>query len=613
VSAPEVTVEAPRGAPPSARAPVRGAPRVRPRRRRAPWWRPARRRDLAYYVAIVATGLLVSVAMLEITSRWHDERTAMRRALVSELADAAVLLMDRMTTQRRTADLLLMAPIHGMARAPGERGLPLAHYLRYTEEHLTGMALDGDPLHGVFRIDLRAPWPDAERLEALGATRRPAVAAELLRRLAAREKPGGGVQTSIRRIGLPVGERLAHVVYSRERSADGAALAIVGVMYDPGHWYGRMVQPVLDAVPLLPPAFYGVDWTSAQWTGSAKAGVQPRTVVGHLEARHNGLLALSLTDTRGRTLFHTARADSGVRDVDGGRRRYRASFGHDDLTLHVALPDAHGERLVRAAVPIGPEQWLLGGVALLGALFFAAAIVELRRQHQLAEERRNFVSAVSHELRTPLAHVALLSETLLAPQPHTDEQQRRWLGVIHREALRLGRLVENVLLHARGEQHDLVLDLRPVDACEIAREVLLGLASAARARHAQLRLMGAERCLLRADAGALRQVLLNLVDNAIKHGPDGQTITLRVAGDVTADAVVLTVDDEGPGIPGRERRRVWRPFVRLGDRGGATGGSGLGLSVVRELVVLHQGRVDIQDAPAGGARLVVTLPTGGTA
>ena len=591
---------------------MRDGPSDRVRRRGAPWWRPERRRDLAYYVAIVATGLLVSVAMVEITSRWHDERTAMRRALVSELADAAVMLMERLTTQRRTADLLLMAPIHGMARAPGDRGLPLADYLRYTQQHLQGMELDGDPLHGVFRIDLRAPWPDAAQLDALGATRRPEVAAELLRRLAAREKPGGGVQTAIRRVGLPVGDRLAHVVYSRERSADGAALAIVGVMYDAGHWHGRMVQPALDAVPLLPPTFYGVDWTSARWTVSEQAGVPPRTVVGHLQARHNRLLALALTDARGRTLFSTARADTVARDAAGGRRRYSASFAYDDLTLHVALPDAHGERLVRAAVPLGPQQWLLGGVALLGALFFAAAIVELRRQHQLAEERRNFVSAVSHELRTPLAHVALLSETLLAPQPHTDEQQRRWLGVIHREALRLGRLVENVLLHARGEQHDLVLDLRPVDACEIGREVLLGLASAAGARRAQLRFVGPEQCPVRADAGALRQVLLNLVDNAIKHGPDGQTITLRVASDAAAGSVVLTVDDEGPGIPARERRRVWRPFVRLGDRGGATGGSGLGLSVVRDLVVLHRGRVDIQDAPAGGARLVVTLPTGRT-
>ena len=111
------------------------------------------------------------------------------------------------------------------------------------------------------------------------------------------------------------------------------------------------------------------------------------------------------------------------------------------------------------------------------------------------------------------------------------------------------------------------------------------------------------------DADALRQMLLNLLDNAVKYGPPGQTVTLGLT--VTEGRARICVDDQGPGIPAADRERIWDRFWRLErDRGSAVAGTGIGLSVVRELVALHGGRAWVEDAPCsgGGGRFVIELP-----
>jgi signal transduction histidine kinase len=111
------------------------------------------------------------------------------------------------------------------------------------------------------------------------------------------------------------------------------------------------------------------------------------------------------------------------------------------------------------------------------------------------------------------------------------------------------------------------------------------------------------------DSGAVRQIVLNLLDNALKFGPSGQTVRLIV--DRVDTRARLAVEDQGPGIPVVDRTRIWSPYVRLRrEKSVAHEGSGIGLAVVRELTALHRGEAYVEDAAGGGARVVIELPIG---
>jgi two-component system phosphate regulon sensor histidine kinase PhoR len=138
------------------------------------------------------------------------------------------------------------------------------------------------------------------------------------------------------------------------------------------------------------------------------------------------------------------------------------------------------------------------------------------------------------------------------------------------------------------------------------RDALETFAPLARGRDATLRTELEVGVFVRVDPDALRQILLNLLDNAAKYGPGGQTIVVGTSRQ--GPHVRLWVEDEGPGIPAADRDRVWVPYIRL-QRGAerTTGGSGIGLAVVKELVELHEGRVWVEDGSRGGARVVIEL------
>jgi len=104
------------------------------------------------------------------------------------------------------------------------------------------------------------------------------------------------------------------------------------------------------------------------------------------------------------------------------------------------------------------------------------------------------------------------------------------------------------------------------------------------------------------DAAALRRAVANLLDNAVRHGAPGQTVTVTLATD--GGRAVLGVEDQGPGVAARDRARIWEPFARAGG----TGGIGLGLAMVKRVAAAHGGRAFVEDAPGGGARFVVILP-----
>jgi two-component system sensor histidine kinase ResE len=219
------------------------------------------------------------------------------------------------------------------------------------------------------------------------------------------------------------------------------------------------------------------------------------------------------------------------------------------------------------------------------------------------------VAKASHELRTP-ASVILSSAEILEREGLVKPAGRDLLRGIAEESQRLGRLSADLLTLVKDRAGDAEqqLALAPGDVTDVARTA---------AERAKIMTVGSERTIeteitdrtlsARIDADRLLQLLLNLVENAIRHSPPGGTITIGAAAhDGRAE---LWVDDEGLGIPEEERELVFDPFYRSPrDRSSRDGGSGLGLAIARSIVVAHGGSLTAESSASGGARLVARVP-----
>jgi|GEM_PF-604584 len=222
----------------------------------------------------------------------------------------------------------------------------------------------------------------------------------------------------------------------------------------------------------------------------------------------------------------------------------------------------------------------------------------LDRLQRSSDRQRRFISDASHELRSPLASLRTQLEVALAHPEKVD-----WSGVasgVLEEGVRMERLVDDLLALARADEGVVLAHTEELDLGEIMSQEAL--------RVEGLTVDAGEvgEARLRGDALALRRVVRNLLDNARRHA--SSRIVLRVT--LEKGQVVAVVEDDGAGIPEAERQQVFERFARLGEaRDRDAGGTGLGLAVVREVVEAHGGTVMAEEGDAGGARLVVRLPT----
>ncbi len=226
------------------------------------------------------------------------------------------------------------------------------------------------------------------------------------------------------------------------------------------------------------------------------------------------------------------------------------------------------------------------------------------RVRQAFDAQRSFVADAAHELRSPLAALKLQAQGL---RRATNEAQREVaVDRLNAGVDRAARLVEQLLVLARQQANASTgVKPQPVSLAEIARQAVADSASYAQARHIDLGLSHADEDEVSGHAEALRILVRNLVDNAVKYTPPAGTVDLEVRR--TAEQLVLTVDDSGPGIPEQHRARALDRFYRVA--GSETTGSGLGLAIVKSIAELHGATLSLQVAQRlGGLRVELRFP-----
>jgi two-component system, OmpR family, sensor kinase len=223
------------------------------------------------------------------------------------------------------------------------------------------------------------------------------------------------------------------------------------------------------------------------------------------------------------------------------------------------------------------------------------------------DRQREFVADASHELRTPLTSV-LANLELLAEQVE-DADARDAVASALRSSHRMRRLVADLLLLARYDRAPPggTVPHGPIDLSQVLVEVASELEPLAERGDHRLTIAAHEPLMVDGARDELHRLALNLIENALRHTPPGTRVHATLAGD--GDEVVLSVEDDGPGIPEELRPRLFDRFVR--GRGDGGGGSGLGLAIVRAVALSHGGTVAAERSPSGGARFVLRLPRAG--
>jgi len=217
--------------------------------------------------------------------------------------------------------------------------------------------------------------------------------------------------------------------------------------------------------------------------------------------------------------------------------------------------------------------------------------------------QRSFIADAAHELRTPLTAVRL--QTQLAERAATDDERLAAFAQLRSGVERAARLVEQLLAFARNEPDAAEQPLATVDLTDVARQVVVEQAPIAEAKQIDLGLSGSETVSVRGEREALRVMLGNLVDNAIRYTPAAGAVDVEVGRDGARAYVAVT--DTGPGIPPAERERVFGRFYRHGT--GDAEGSGLGLAIVRRIAQRHGAEIALADGPGGrGLKVVVRFP-----
>jgi two-component system phosphate regulon sensor histidine kinase PhoR len=330
---------------------------------------------------------------------------------------------------------------------------------------------------------------------------------------------------------------------------------------------------------------------------------------------------VAVIDSRERVVFCN-RAFAEILNIDPAdceNRPLLEVIRHQELlsTIHTALVDgisARGElefgtvfprSFAVTATPVETPPAGLGGTSSVGAVAVLHDISELRR---LERVRQDFVANVSHEFKTPLTAIQGFAETLLGGALEDEKNNRRFLEIIRDQSMRLAQLTDDLLRLARIEAGKLELDFRPVQLASL----LDSLADTYTMRAARQQLALTIDCPpdvpdVQGDPSLLKEVLQNLLDNAMQYTPPGGSIGLSALH--RDDQAVFTVSDTGVGIPLAAQERIFERFYRVdAARSREVGGTGLGLSISKHIVEAHGGKIWVESDVGHGSRFHFSIP-----
>src|SRR5689334_3766777 len=312
----------------------------------------------------------------------------------------------------------------------------------------------------------------------------------------------------------------------------------------------------------------------------------------------DSLLVLTILDDQKRVIYKAPR-NGHSSDLYG-----TAPVGYiGGVWVQVSLRPDVAKYLVAGGIPESrvPASLLLFAAAIVLAI---AGFASLRSEIRLVRSRERFLANVSHELRTPLQQILLFVQLVRLGRTRSEAEKEKSLEIIERETNRLIALSNSVL--TATSKPELHLESSAVDVAGVAQTAADFFTPLAEARKMRIELDVEQPAVACGDPGAIRQILINVLDNAAKYGPTGQTIKIGVRKD--GPVVRLWVDDHGPGIPPAQRNNVWQPFVRLGGTvDDSTGGAGLGLAIVRDLATAMDAEAELSDVPGGGTRFSLAL------
>ena len=321
--------------------------------------------------------------------------------------------------------------------------------------------------------------------------------------------------------------------------------------------------------------------------------IAPNRTVRMMNQAAGTILDASNTLAEGRPYPEAVRLPQILPFIDGWMH------GDTPTPRDIALPSVKGDRIVRAS---GTPVRYHGETDVL------ILLQDVTEERRLSQVKSDFVSNASHELRTPLTNIQGYLEAYLDACRQGDTPTREFLDIVHSNALRMGRLIDDLLLLSRTESGAVPLEKEEITISAFLSRIEELYCTAADAAGKTLETVSGKGNF-RANLRTLTVAVSNLVDNAIKYGKDSGRITL--SGRIEGEDCLLEVADNGPGIPAEHLPRLFERFYRV-DKGRSRklGGTGLGLSIARHIVESHGGSIQVASRLGEGTRFLIRLPAG---